>query len=122
MLKEKITGVQIKDDIALCVRCGNKCRTAKSQNPEARPFKWAFHGLCADCAVTQFLLSVEILRLVIEKCGIDILLNPLIQNQFVKIMCAGKSEMLPDEINWRRVTFNWSKPFPKGYEPERTAV
>jgi NMD protein affecting ribosome stability and mRNA decay len=114
--------MQIKDETTVCVRCGSQCRPAVSQDTEARPFKWALHGLCADCAVTQFLLSMEILRLEIEKCGIDILLNPLIQNQFVKIMHTGKSEMLPDEINWRRVVVNWNEPFPKGYEPERIAV
>lgn len=114
--------MQTKDDISACVRCGNRCRTAKSQNPEARPFKWALQGLCADCAVTQFLLSIEILRLGIERYGPEVLMNPGIQDQFVNVMCSGKSEMSPDEINWKRVIVNWNEPFPKGYEPKRIAV
>lgn len=113
---------QVKDEPTVCVRCDRQCRPAVSQNPYACLFKRALQGLCPDCVVTQLLLSVEISRLVIERHGLKVLLNPGIQDQFVKIMCSGKSEMSPDEINWKRVIVNWNEPFPKGYEPKRIAV
>ena len=114
--------MQVKDKTTVCVRCGSQCRPAVSQNPDARLFKRTSQGLCADCAVTQFLLSVEILRLGIERYGLEVLMNPGIQDQFVNVMRSGRSEMSPDEINWKRVIVNWNEPFPKGYEPERIAV
>lgn len=114
--------MQIKNETTICVRCGRQCRPAVSQDSDARPFKWALQGLCADCAVTQFLLSVEILRLDIERYGLEVLMNSGIQNQFVNVMRSGRSEMSPDEINWKRVIVNWNEPFPKGYDPERIAV
>lgn len=108
--------------LSICARCGDICRSAKSQNPDARVFKHAEKGLCANCVVTQFLLSVETLRLGIEKNGINVLLNPMIQKQFESVMYSGGSEMLPDEINWNLIVRRWKDPFPKGYEPERTVV
>lgn len=96
-----------------CIRCGRPCRPGQSQNPEARPFKRAEQGLCADCAVTEFLTcpDVEPLTQGILRNGIEILRNPNIQKQFGEILKVGKSDLQADEINWDVVIFNWDLPF-----------
>lgn len=97
-----------------CIRCGRQCRPGQSQNPQARPFKRAQQGLCADCVVTEFLLSddVEALREGILRNGIEVLRNPNIQKVFSGMLLVGKSDLQSDEINWDRVITNWDLPFP----------
>jgi len=75
--------------------------------------------------VTCFLLSVEGIRDTIKKDGPEILLagqgfHRAVVNQFAAVLQAGKSQMLPDEIDWIEVVGNWGLPFPKvkGCQPE----
>lgn len=85
-----------------CIRCRLQCQPGQSQNPEARPFRIAQKGLCADCVVTEFLLSddVEALREGILRNGIEVLKNPNIQRVFSDMLLVGKSELQADK--WRR--------------------
>lgn len=102
-----------------CVRCGKPCRPGENKNPHARPFKRARKGLCENCAVTQFLKCRELepLTLGLLRNGIEILKEPVIQNQFSKILEAGGSELQIEQINWDAVIEKWQMPFPKGYQP-----
>ena len=95
-----------------CVRCGKSCQTTKSQNPEARPFRYAHKGLCANCAVTQFLLSekMEPIRTRLLRNGIEVLRNPAIQAQFARILATGGSELSAERIDWDVVIKNWDLP------------
>jgi len=103
-----------------CVRCGAPCQPGESiNNPTARPFKRAKKGLCANCAVTQFLLcdDMEPARLGLLKNGIEVLKNSAIQKQFTAILKVGCSDLQADEIDWNLVVRHWDLPFPRGYEP-----
>ena len=102
-----------------CVRCGKLCRPAESSNPGARPFRKAKKGLCANCAVTQFLLcdDLEALHMGLLRNGIEVLKNPNIQNQFTQILKVGESELLAENIDWDTVIQQWDLPFPKRYKP-----
>lgn len=104
-----------------CVRCGRPCNPGESRNQEARPFRRAKKGLCENCVVTQFLLcdDLEALRGGLLRNGIEVLRNPIIQNQFTKILEVGGSELPADRINWDTVIDQWTLPFPRGYEPSR---
>ena len=102
----------------LCLRCGKLCRPAKSENPDARPFRKALRGLCPDCVTTNFLLSVEPIKDAIVKNGLGILQNPIMQKQFALVLEAGGSELQIEEINWNRVIENWEMSWPKGFKPK----
>lgn len=99
-------------EITKCTRCGRQCIPGKSLNPEARPFKGAMEGLCADCVVTSFLQSDEVLQQAIVKTKKAVLLLPFAQEQFFKLMKVGRSELSSDEINWEVVVDQWDLPFP----------
>lgn len=96
-------------EITFCRRCGKTCQSGTG-NPNARIFRRANKGLCADCAITQFLKSTESLSWAMEKIGAKALYNPDIQRQIAAIMTAGNSDASPGEINWQRVIELWDLP------------
>ena len=108
-----------------CLRCGTACKTG-TPKAESRPFRQAAdRGLCPNCIVTQFLLSVEPVRDKIAKDGPEILFasdgfHKAFAAQFAAVLRAGNCQMTPDEIDWIEVVGNWGLPFPKvkGCQPE----
>jgi len=102
-------------NVILCPRCNAHCKQSVPVNPDARLLRRTSgtNGLCPNCAVTEFLLSVEPIRLSIESNGAEkVLLNAAVREQFMTVMRAGGADMKPDEINWQSVISNWSLPFP----------
>lgn len=73
----------------------------------------AENALCADCAATALIKTVEALMWGIEKNGVRMLLNPTVQQSFAEVMKVGRADATPEEINWQRVVENWELPVPK---------
>lgn len=100
-----------------CSRCGQPCRVAADSNADARLLKHALtafrDGLCANCAMTAFIRSVDTLMYGIEKNGLAMLRDPRVQAGFEGVMQAGKADAEPDEIDWERVIATWDLPFPR---------
>jgi len=110
----------LEENLVECSRCGQLCKIGGPKNQEARLLRRAtaehvekFGGLCVDCAATAFLKSIEIVPKAVEQHGLEMLLNPRIQQQFVALMVAGKSDARPEEISWQKVVSNWDLPFKK---------
>lgn len=102
--------------VVTCPRCGQPCLARESDNDEARLLKHTADmsvGLCGNCAVQEFLMSVETLKYAIEKQGPQILLWDAFQEQFVEIMKVGFADMNPAEINWELIVENWELSFPE---------
>ena len=97
-----------------CGRCGKPCKQGENKNLKAKPFRRAKEGYCPNCAVTQFLLSIETLRDGLVKNGLELLRNPVVQKQFSQLLRIGKSELPAKEINWDIVINQWDLPFPRG--------
>lgn len=96
-----------------CKRCGRQCKGASTQAPNARPFKRAMKGHCANCAVTKFFRDDDENGLGFAlPAGFDPqgLRLPHIQAQFLRVLQVGGSEMGPEEIDWSVVIANWELP------------
>lgn len=101
---------------ATCTRCGKLGRTGPQPNPEGRLMVYAQtaeNALCADCAATAFIKIVETMMWGIEKNGVEMLLNPTVQQSFAEVMKVGRADATPEEIDWQRVVENWELPVPK---------
>ena len=96
-----------------CRRCGQLCRGSLPSNPQARPFRRALEGLCANCVVTEMLKNTEPIAGILAGSGPSSLLVPFIQEQYGEILKAGDSELKLEEINWAWVVENWDLPLPK---------
>lgn len=103
--------------IVSCSRCGQPCRVAESSNPNARLLKHATRpvqdGLCANCAMTAFIRSVETIMYGITKNGLAPLRDPRIQKEFEGLLQAGEADATPYELDWDRVIANWDLPLPE---------
>lgn len=111
-------------DIIACPRCGHLCKRSTPVNPDARLLirTDSANGLCPNCAVTAFLMSVEPVKAGIEMNGVaKVLSNPLVREQFITVMRAGGADMKPEEINWQSVIDNWALPFPAAKRKKRNA-
>jgi len=97
-----------------CIRCEKPGRASGNINPEARLLKrTSTIGLCANCAVTEFLLSLEPIRHGIEKNGVETALkNANVRKQFEGAMKTGLADMKSEEIDWETIIQNWALPFP----------
>ena len=93
-----------------CRRCGVLGRSGTG-NPDSRPFHRAVEGLCVNCAVTEFLKSLEVLDGMTSLP--QALLLPHVQQQFANIMVAGHCDASPSEINWQAVVDQWDLPMPR---------
>ena len=69
-------------------------------------------GLCASCAATLFLHSVEHIKKAIDGKR-ELLLWDVMQAQFGDLMQAGNADAKPEEINWQHVYDTWELPFPR---------
>ena len=116
-----------------CLRCGVLCRTG-APDPKARALVAATAtGLCPNCMITRFLLSIEPIRDTIEghaaRGGIvpalegkgpEIFLNAEWREKVLRPVLRGVLSMtqLPeDSINWIAVAGNWGLPFPRKHAP-----
>ena len=105
-----------KTKVAVCTRCGVLGSTGKVANPDGRLMVYAEtpdNALCADCAATAFIKSVETMMYGIGRNGVGILLLPHIQAAFGELMEIGQADAKPGEVSWRRVVENWELPTPK---------
>lgn len=112
-----------------CLRCNLPCQTG-TPDPKARAIRKSdTTGLCADCMITKFMLSIDPIRNIIEGTpargdvvaarpgkGPQILLAEHIQKGFIAIL--GHTQLREDEIKWARVIDNWNLPWPRGLEPK----
>ncbi len=99
-----------------CPRCGRLCQATGPKNLDARLMRRASDpaaGLCPNCAITDFILSVEPMAHAIEKNGPEILLTPHVQEQFGTLLIIGQADADQSEIDWEVVVKNWHLPFPK---------
>jgi len=95
-----------------CQRCGRECQVGVG-NPEARLLRKAQKGLCANCAVTAFLLDTEPIVGILKRGNPLMLLNPMVQEQFGNILISGNSDASLREIDWDVVVSQWGLPMPK---------
>jgi hypothetical protein len=96
-----------------CERCNLSMRVrVQKANPDAMLMRYAESGkgLCASCAATMFLHSVEHIKKTIDEKR-EMLLWPAMQQQFTVLMAAGQADAKPEEINWQAVHDNWELPF-----------
>jgi hypothetical protein len=99
-----------------CPRCERPCVAVGGGNPEARLLKLVEpgeDGLCPDCSITSFIMSVETLMYGIEKNGMGILLDRRIQVGFEELMKVGNADAKPEQINWQNVVDNWHLDMPE---------
>ena len=112
-----------------CLRCGRVCRPG-TPDPKARAIRHASAGFCPNCMITNFLLSIEPIRDLIEGTpargprlaipgkGPEILFGPEgvhVKKQVAVILTH--TQMRESEIDWIEVVGNWGLPWPKGREP-----
>src|SRR5258708_31186756 len=98
-----------------CQRCQLSMRVrVQAGNPDALLMRYAEsgEGLCASCAATSFLYSVEHIKSTIDAKR-ELLLWEVAQAQFAALMPAGHADAKPGEINWQAVHDNWELPFAK---------
>lgn len=95
-----------------CQRCGYGPLVGADGNPNARLMRHAHAGLCASCAVTEFLKMIPTTAMAVQRNGVEMFRNPDVQAQFARIMQSGQADAGPSEIDWERVITNWDKPDP----------
>jgi len=99
--------LQGSSPVTHCERCGALCRVSDQRNPDARLLRHADAGLCAGCAMTAFLKTMEPLATVLAAKGPEVLLVPAIQQQAARMLVAANSDASPGEIDWNRVVAQW---------------
>ena len=121
-----------------CRRCHRPCQTG-TPDPKARAIIAATErGLCSNCMITWFLLSIEPIANLIngsparggivaarEGKGPEIFLNPQWRESVLRPVLRGvlaHTQMPEDSINWIEVVGNWGLPFPKGHQPSLGGV
>jgi len=105
-------------DIIECQRCGERCRRSGPPGKKARMLRFAKgHGLCANCAVHDWLRNTYPPNIILAQSGPKVLLFSHIQEQFAEIMRTGFADAKPDEIDWQKIVDNWELPFPHKMKP-----
>lgn len=104
-----------------CLRCQTPCQTG-TPDPTKRAIRVASKaGLCANCMITQFLLSVEPIRATIEGTattpgkGPEIFLDAQWSQTVLRPVMQSllaHTQMPADAIDWIEVVSNWGLPFP----------
>ena len=104
--------------IVNCSRCGARLQFREQpRNPDARLMRLsaAPEGYCAACAMTNWLQNSEAgrspLRMVIERRGPEVLLDPGVIEQMGRVLAAGCADADPREIDWVSVVVHWDLPF-----------
>jgi hypothetical protein len=99
-----------------CLRCAARCVVAETRNDAARVVSHADgDGLCHNCIVTQTLKSISLMHSAILPAGTtwqSALRLPHIQEQFSRLLVAGKADLCGDQIDWDEVAANWDLPMP----------
>jgi hypothetical protein len=98
-----------------CQRCQLSLRIAvQPGNPDALLMRRSItgEGLCASCAATLFLQSVENIKRSIDR-NRELLLWDVMQIQFAMLMREGQADAKPEEIDWHHVYEHWDLPFPE---------
>ncbi len=67
-------------------------------------------GLCASCAATLFLHSIEHIKTMLDAKPEMLLWEPM-QHQFAALMVTGNADAKPEEIDWQAVKNNWELPW-----------
>jgi hypothetical protein len=97
-----------------CQRCNLSLRVrVRKGNPDALLMRYAQsgQGLCASCAATAFLHSVEHIKAMVDAKREMLLWEPM-QTQFAALMREGHADASPQEIDWQHVHDHWDLPFP----------
>lgn len=110
-----------------CLRCQAPCQTG-NPDPAKRAIRVADKaGLCANCMITQFLLSVTPIRAIIEGTprhpgkGPEIFLNAEWTQDVLRPVMKGlldHTQMPENAIDWTKVVENWKLPFPNKHQPK----
>lgn len=98
-----------------CLRCSVPCSPSRPPGEDARVLRRSLgDGLCANCAITDFLRRMSPLDVVLERQGPEVLLVPSIQAQVGRVLVAGNSDASLAEIDWPTVVANWDLPVKGG--------
>lgn len=116
-----------------CLRCGALCRTGTPDHTKRAIVVSDTKGFCANCMITQFLLSIAPIADLIngspargdivparEGLGPEIFLNePWREKTLRPILQAvlGHTQMPEDAIDWIEVVGNWGLDWPKNKAP-----
>lgn len=97
---------------AACSRCARLLQVGGPGSPDARLLKRTTKtdGYCANCSATQFLKTTPVLVEMMNLRGPEVLLNPMVQAQFSRIMQSGNADAMPTELDWQLVVKNWDLP------------
>lgn len=106
-------------EIVNCERCKTRCKVDTLRNSKAKMLRRSIEpkGLCANCAVHDWLRNTYPPNILLAQSGPEVLLHPHIQKQFIGIMRVGFADAKPDEIDWQRIVDNWDLPFPTKIKP-----
>lgn len=98
---------------ACCGRCQIPLKVATQRDPQATMLRLATEpkGLCANCAVTEWLIVANRSGMIPEIEPQHFLAVP-VQEQFARLMRTAHADMNPAEINWKWVVDHWHLPFP----------
>lgn len=94
----------------ICERCKREGLQPGERSPEARLLGRAKAGYCVDCAATAALRELPTVSEVLAVRGPEVLLDPIVQAQFGRILASGQADARPEEIDWARVVENWALP------------
>lgn len=99
--------------IVYCKRCDVACRIGGPANPDAKMLLFAKegHGLCANCAVHDFLRNCYPINMMLARSGPAGLLLEHIQKRFYEVMKVAMADATPPEIDWQLIVDNWDLPF-----------
>jgi hypothetical protein len=99
--------------VGKCERCGDPCKVAPQKNPDARMLRASTvpQGYCVNCSVAEFFYVTGSRAICPDPSSLR--LKP-IQEQFTRVMVAGKADAKPLEINWGHVIAHWDLPFRAG--------
>lgn len=116
-----------------CLRCNTPCQTGTPDPAKRAIVVSATKGMCANCMITQFLLSIAPIRDTIEGTpargdivpdregrGPEIFLNEPWRDKTLRpILQAvlGHTQLPEDAIDWIEVVGNWGLPWPKNKAP-----
>lgn len=100
------------DQVAKCSRCGVAVKVAshRRSNAEILRLSKTTTGVCANCAVTEFLYNTYPANSIIDERGPEMLLHPQVGEAFVQSGLMGRADMDIREVNWQTVVANWYLP------------
>jgi hypothetical protein len=105
--------------VAKCSRCGVpvKVATARRADAEILRLSKTTDGVCANCAVTQFLYNTYPANSIIDERGPEMLLSPGIGEAFISSGLMDRADMDIREVDWKAVVANWDLPVKIAKDP-----